>query len=190
MAEAHVRAAPVFPGDGAKERRIAQMLRVDHAGEFGAVHIYRGQLAIFGASEETARTAAIIEDMEAGERAHLETFDQLLLERAVRPTVMAPIWRAAGYALGAATALMGERAAHACTAAVEEVIEEHYARQGEALADLDPALAETVERFRLDEAGHRETALAEGAEQAPGYRLLSAAIKAGCRAAIQISQRI
>ncbi|MGE0829167.1 MAG: demethoxyubiquinone hydroxylase family protein [Hyphomonadaceae bacterium] len=181
---------PVFPADGARARRLARMIRVDHAGEFGAVQIYRGQRAIFGQSPKTARAAALIADMEAGEKAHLETFDALIAERGVRPTLMAPIWRAAGFGLGAATALLGEKAAHACTAAVEEVIEDHYRAQAEALGAEEPAFRETIERFGAEEGEHRQTALAEGAEGAPGYKLLSGAIKFGCRLAIRISERV
>jgi ubiquinone biosynthesis monooxygenase Coq7 len=108
----------------------------------------------------------------------------------VRPTALEPVWRVAGFALGAATALMGEKAAFACTAAVEEAIDEHYAQQIADLGDRDPVLKQTVEDFRADEAQHRQTALDHGAEQAPGYRLLSGAIKAGCRVAIKLSEKI
>jgi ubiquinone biosynthesis monooxygenase Coq7 len=114
----------------------------------------------------------------------------MINERKVRPTALEPVWRIAGFALGAATAAMGEKAAFACTAAVEEVIDEHYAAQIAALEDKDPALKSAVEDFRADEAAHRETAIAQGAEQAPGYKLLSETIKAGCRLAIKLSERI
>jgi ubiquinone biosynthesis monooxygenase Coq7 len=108
----------------------------------------------------------------------------------VRPTALEPVWRVAGFTLGAATALIGEKAAMACTAAVEEVIDQHYAGQIERLGNTDPALKKTVERFRADEIAHRATALAHGAEEAPAYRLLSGAIKAGCRLAIALSTRV
>jgi ubiquinone biosynthesis monooxygenase Coq7 len=183
------RRAP-FPGDGAWPARVAEMLRVDHAGEFGAVQIYKGQRAVFEAVPRLRRAAVLIADMEAGEKQHLETFDQLLLDRNVRPTLMAPLWRAAGFTLGAATALMGEKAAHACTAAVEEVIEQHYAEQAAELGDREPALRKTIEQFRADEIAHKTTALQEGAEQAPGYKALSAVIKFGCKLAIKVSEKI
>ncbi len=184
-----MRRSPDFPGARARARRIAEMIRVDHAGEYGAVQIYRGQQAVFARSPATAHAAALVADMEAGEAEHLATFDRLIAARKVRPTLLAPIWRAAGYTLGAATALMGEKAAHACTAAVEEVIEQHYAEQAADLDD-DPELAKLVTEFAADERGHRETALSEGAEQAPGYQALSAIIKLGCRAAIKISEKV
>ncbi|MCL4714943.1 MAG: demethoxyubiquinone hydroxylase family protein [Hyphomonadaceae bacterium] len=179
-----------MPGEGARERRLGEMIRVDHAGEFGAVQIYRGQRAVFGRSESKAHAARLIAEMEAGEQEHLQTFDRLIAERGVRPTLMAPIWRVAGFGLGAATALMGEKAAHACTEAVEDVIEKHYARQSAALAEVDPELKDIVDRFREDEMGHRDTAIAQGARETPGYAVLSAVIKLGCRAAIRISEKI
>jgi ubiquinone biosynthesis monooxygenase Coq7 len=184
------RPRPPFPADGAWPRRVAEMIRVDHAGEFGAVHIYRGQRAVFARQAATQRTAALIEEMEAGEAAHLETFDRMIQERNVRPTLMAPVWRVAGFALGAATALIGEKAAHACTAAVEEVIEEHYAAQAKELGEEEPELRRTIEKFRVEEIAHKDTALVEGAREAPGYALLSAAIKAGCRLAIRVSEKV
>ena len=106
-----------------------RMIRVDHAGEYGAVRIYEGQLAVLEARTGSRDAAATIRKMAQQEQHHLETFDKLIVERRVRPTALEPIWRIAGFALGAATALMGEKAAMACTAAVEEVIDEHYARR-------------------------------------------------------------
>jgi ubiquinone biosynthesis monooxygenase Coq7 len=143
---------------------------------------------VLGASQSQAAEA--IRHMARQEQRHLKTFDSLINERRVRPTALEPVWRAAGFALGAATALLGEKAAMACTAAVEEVIDEHYAAQVKKLGDNDPALKATVEDFRAEEIAHRDAALAHGAEQAPGYRFLSEAIKAGCRVAIRLSEKI
>jgi ubiquinone biosynthesis monooxygenase Coq7 len=175
-------AAPGSPTD------IEAMIRVDHAGEYGAVRIYEGQLAVLKRRNSTS--VETIQHMADQEQRHLKTFDRLVNERRVRPTALEPVWRVAGFALGAVTAAMGEKAAFACTAAVEEVIDEHYASQVAALKDKDPALKATVEDFRADEAAHREEALKQGAEQAPGYKLLSETIKAGCRIAIKLSERI
>jgi ubiquinone biosynthesis monooxygenase Coq7 len=175
---------------GPRTGRLAEMLRVDHAGEYGAVQIYKGQRAVFGAIPERRETAALIEEMEAGEAHHLATFDRLLAERHVRPTLLAPIWNAAGFTLGAVTALMGEKAAMACTEAVEEVIESHYGDQAEELGETEPDLAAMVREFRDDEIGHKTTAERHGAREAAGYPLLSAAIKAGCRLAIRLSEKI
>lgn len=184
------RTRPIPPGEGGLRQRLHEMIRVDHAGEFGAVQIYRGQLAVLRNRPEAARTAALIEAMEAGEKTHLETFDRLIVKRGVRPTAMAPVWRVLGFGLGAATALMGEKAAHACTAAVEEAIEEHYAAQIAALDGVDPELKKIVEKFRADELEHRDTAVAEGAKNAPGFGVLSGAIKLGCKLAIRVSEKV
>jgi ubiquinone biosynthesis monooxygenase Coq7 len=185
-----MREYPPMPGEDVRERRLAEMLRVDHAGEYGAVQIYRGQRAVFDRIEGKAHAARVIADMEAGEAEHLKTFDRMIAERGVRPTAMAPLWRVMGFGLGAATALMGERAAHACTEAVEEVIEEHYGRQSQALAGVDVELKHVVDRFREDEIAHKDTAVEQGARDAFGYSVLSAVIKAGCRAAIRISEKV
>jgi ubiquinone biosynthesis monooxygenase Coq7 len=162
---------PRAPGSHAD---IESMIRVDHAGEYGAVRIYQGQLAVLKRRGDSAQAVETIEHMAEQEQRHLKAFDRLVNERKVRPTALEPVWRVAGFALGAATAALGEKAAYACTAAVEEVIDEHYASQIVALEDgRDPPLKAAVEDFRADEATHRDTALAQGAEQAPGYKLLS-----------------
>ncbi|MEP1229234.1 MAG: demethoxyubiquinone hydroxylase family protein [Litorimonas sp.] len=170
--------------------RIAEMLRVDHAGEYGAVAIYRGQQAIFGRSPKTKAIAAQLAQMEAEEQKHLDAFDALLVERNVRPTAMTPIWNIAGYGLGVVTALIGEKAAHACTEAVETVIEQHYGAQVEEIKDEDPELAATFAQFREDELHHRDIAIKGGAKEAPAYGFLSRAIKTGCHAAIKITEKI
>ena len=175
-----------LPGDPAPAEMIARMIRVDHAGEYGARRIYDGQLAVLGRSP----AAPAIREMAEAEQAHLDAFDALLVERRVRPTALAPVWHVAGFALGAASALLGERAAMACTVAVEEVIEAHYEGQAGRLGDDEAALRRTLEEFGADEARHRATGLAHGAEQAPGYEALSAAVKRGTRLAIWLSERI
>jgi ubiquinone biosynthesis monooxygenase Coq7 len=179
---------PAQPGI-ARRDDVEAMIRVDHAGEYGAVRIYEGQLAVLDARGGSTKAAAIIRKMAEQEQHHLKTFDALVNARRVRPTALEPVWRVAGFALGAATALMGEKAAMACTAAVEDVIDEHYAQQVERL-DHDPELQATVQEFRAEEIEHKNEALAQGAEQAAGYTLLSETIKAGCRLAILLSERI
>jgi ubiquinone biosynthesis monooxygenase Coq7 len=181
---------PPRPGQGAAAGRLAEILRVDHAGELGAVAIYRGQRTVLSQAPGHERIAGQLEEMEAHEAAHLARFEALLNARRVRPTALAPIWRVAGFALGVGTALMGDKAAHACTEAVESVIEEHYAAQIADLAHHEPELAAELSVFRDEEAAHRETALAEGARQAFGYPVLSALIRTGCRAAIRLSERL
>jgi ubiquinone biosynthesis monooxygenase Coq7 len=175
-----------LPGDPSREEKIARILRVDHAGEYGAVRIYEGQLAVLG----NTPSAPVIRRMAEQERRHLETFNRLLPARRVRPTALAPLWHAAGFALGAATALLGERAAMACTVAVEEVIDEHYAAQAASLGDDEAPLKQTIEQFRQEELEHRDEGLAHGAVQAPGYEALTAAVKTASRLAIWLSTRV
>lgn len=184
------RPVPPRPGEGALRSRIAEILRVDHAGELAAVQIYRGQQAVFGSAPDKAGLAARFEAMGREEGEHLKAFEALLLERNVRPSLLTPLWRSAGFALGAATALMGEKAAHACTEAVESVIEQHYAGQAEELQAIEPELAERLERYRQDELGHHDKAVESGAREAPGHELLSKVIRAGCQAAIKAAERV
>jgi ubiquinone biosynthesis monooxygenase Coq7 len=165
----------------------AAMLRVNQAGEFGAIRIYAGQLAVMGDRTPISGEIATMAQQEA---VHREQFDALLAERGVRPTVLQPLWSAAGFALGAATALIGPEAAMACTAAIETEIDRHYTEQLEELGDEDPELSAMIRTFRDDEREHRDTALAAGAERAPAYPLLSGAIRMGCRFAIAVSKRI
>jgi 3-demethoxyubiquinol 3-hydroxylase len=166
--------------------KIKRFIRVDHAGEYGAERIYSGQLAVLGRGPH-AETLHHMRDQEVH---HLETFSRLIVARRVRPTVMLPFWHVAGFVLGAVTAAMGVKAAMACTVAVEETIDEHYAAQ-QATLDADEApLNETIERFRLEELEHRDIGIENGALQAPAYRLLTAVIKVGCKAAIKISERV
>jgi ubiquinone biosynthesis monooxygenase Coq7 len=175
-----------LPGDPSAKALVERMIRVDHAGEYGAARIYAGQLSVLG----RARAGSVIRRMAEQEQRHLAAFDRLVVEHRVRPTALSPLWHVAGFALGAATALLGERAAMACTVAVEEVIDEHYQAQLDTLGQAEPELAEKIAEFRADELDHRDTALAHEAEAAPAYGLLSAAIKAGSRLAIWLSTRV
>lgn len=169
-----------------------QMMRVDHAGEHGAVRIYEGQRAVFKSLPHKQHMVDLVTHMAEQEQSHLDGFNDLLVTRGIRPTLVSPVWHAAGFALGAATALMGEKAAMACTATVEEVIDAHYAEQLEALeGDTDnQPVADMIARFRADEAEHRDTALAHGAADTPGYRLMRRFIQAGCKVAIAVSERV
>ena len=171
----------------------SSMIRVDQAGEYGATRIYAGQLAVMGDRAPHSGEIRAMAEQEAG---HQREFDALMAQRGVRPTALQPVSSVAGYALGAATALIGPEAAMACTAAVEEEIDRHYTRQLDRLEqakgtpDDDPELAEMIERFRTDERAHRDAAYAAGAERAPGFPLLTASIRLGCRMAIRLSERI
>jgi ubiquinone biosynthesis monooxygenase Coq7 len=134
--------------------------------------------------------AKLISRMAAQEQRHLARFDRLMSERRVRPTALQPLWNVAGFALGVATALMSEKAALACTDAVETVIDRHYGQQLDELGDQDPELSADIAEFRADEVEHRESAREAGAANAVGYPVLTAAIRAGCRLAIELSKRI
>jgi len=175
-----------LPGDPRPEESTARMIRVDHAGEYGAARIYAGQLAVLGRSEQ----APVLRHMREQEKQHLERFEEFLVRRRVRPTALLPFWHVAGFALGAATAALGRRAAMACTVAVEEAIDRHYANQADELDDTEAELRTTIETFRAEELEHRDIGLAHGAEETPGYRLLKAAIMTGCRVAIAVSERV
>ena len=173
------------PGD--RRPDAASMLRVDQAGEYGATRIYAGQLAVL---RRNCPEAKLVARMAAQERRHLDRFNKLMADRRVRPTALQPLWNVAGFALGAATALMSEEAALACTDAVETEIDKHYRSQLAELGDDDPELSKDIEEFRADELEHRDSARSAGATNALGYPLLTAAIRAGCRMAIQLSKRI
>ncbi|BDG74588.1 demethoxyubiquinone hydroxylase family protein [Roseomonas fluvialis] len=175
-----------LPGDPTPRDYVERAIRVDHAGEYGAKRIYQGQLAVLGRT----KYGPMIKHMQAQEQVHLDTFSRLIATRRVRPTALLPIWHVAGFALGAATALLGHRGAMACTVAVEEAIDEHYRAQEEALGEDEAELKAHIEKFRAEELEHRDIGLENEAEQAPAYRLLSAAIKAGCKVAIRISERV
>lgn len=173
---------------GQSQPDIASMIRVNQAGEYGAAQIYKGQLAVMG---DDAPDSSAIHHMAEQEARHLEAFDRMIVERNVRPTLLQPFWKAAGYALGAGTAIMGPRAAMACTAAVETEIDKHYSEQLDELdTNSEPDLTRMIAEFREEELEHKETAIASGAEDTPGYPVLSAAIRLGCKVAIGLSKRI
>ncbi|MBL6079777.1 demethoxyubiquinone hydroxylase family protein [Belnapia sp. T18] len=167
-------------------RMVEETIRVDHAGEYGAKRIYQGQLAVLRGT----KWEGLIRHMQEQEQVHLDTFSRLIGERRVRPTALLPVWHVAGFALGAATAMLGHRAAMACTVAVEEAIDEHYQAQEAALGEDEGPLRAHIVQFRAEELEHRDIGLEHEAEQAPAYRLLSAAIKAGCKVAIKVSEKI
>ncbi len=168
-------------------QQLKSMIRVNQAGEFGAKRIYAGQLAIMGDRHPAARS---ISHMAEQEQRHLDAFDRIMAERGVRPTVFHPLWSVAGYALGAATAVLGPEAAMACTVAVETEIDLHYSEQLEELGDSEPELSALIAEFRAEELEHKATALDQGAERAFAYPVMSAVIRAGCRVAIAVSKRI
>ncbi len=166
---------------------LEEIIRVDHAGEYGATRIYDGQIAIFGKNSKIGKT---IQHMADQEQEHIDKFNELILEHRVRPTAFLPIWNIAGYALGASTALLGEKAAMACTVAVEKVIGEHYQEQLDLLEDDHKELKKTISKFRDDELEHHDIGIEHDAENAPGYKIMSKVIEFGCKAAITISKKI
>ncbi len=166
---------------------LEEIIRVDHAGEYGATKIYDGQIAIFGKNSKLGKT---IQHMADQEQEHIDKFNELILEHRVRPTALLPLWNVAGYALGASTALMGEKAAMACTVAVEKVIGEHYQEQLELLGDDHKDLKKTISKFRDDELEHHDIGIEHDAENAPGYKIMSKVIELGCKTAIAISKKI
>jgi len=172
-------------GDLSPEQEVERMIRVDQAGEYGAVRIYSGQLAVLGRSDKKELLHHMLEQ----EEVHLDTFNKIAAQRRVRPTFFTPMWHAAGFALGAGTALLGEKAAMACTVAVEETIDKHYADQIEKLGEREPELRETFQKFREEELEHRDIGYEHGAEEAPAYGLLTKAIKKGSKVAIWLSER-
>ena len=166
---------------------LEQIIRVDHAGEYGATRIYDGQIAIFGKNSKIGKT---IQHMADQEQEHIDKFNELILEHRVRPTALLPIWNIAGFALGASTALLGEKAAMACTVAVEKVIGEHYQEQLDLLEDDHKELKKTISKFRDDELEHHDIGIEHDAESAPGYKVMSKVIEFGCKTAIAISKKI
>ncbi len=179
-------APKILPGDYTKGEEIARMLRVNHAGEYGAKRIYAGQLAILGKSA----AAPVLREMAAQEQQHLDVFSEMLVARRARPTALMPLWHVMGYALGAATAMLGEKAAMACTVAVESVIDEHYAAQEARLGEEERELKATIQKFRADEKEHHDTALNYGAEATPLYHILRNAVVYQTKLAIWLSTRL
>jgi len=169
-----------------KKNHIDSILRVDHAGETAAAKIYDGQLAVL----KNTPVGPTIQHMKDQEQEHLDTFNKLLFENDTRPTALLPLWNVMGFGLGVASAMMGEKAAMACTIAVEEVIGEHYAKQAETLNDDDKELKSTLMKFRDDELDHLETGVEHDGENAPGYEIMKAIVQLGCRTAIKISEKI
>ncbi|XP_071770032.1 NADPH-dependent 3-demethoxyubiquinone 3-hydroxylase, mitochondrial [Centroberyx gerrardi] len=178
------------PRDDEEKAMLDRMLRVDHAGEYGANRIYAGQMAVLGRSQ----TGPLIQEMWDQEKKHLEKFNEILAENRVRPTLLLPLWNITGFLLGASTALLGKEGAMACTVAVEESISEHYNSQIRALMEKDPdrytELLKVIKEFRDDELEHHDTGLEHDAETVPGYWLLKNAIQLGCKAAIYVSERV
>ena len=174
-------------GSKVPKKLIDEIIRVDHAGEYGATKIYAGQLIVFGKNSKIGKT---IKHMANQEQKHIDTFNKLIIEKRVRPTALMPVWNLTGYLLGITTALMGKKAAMACTVAVEDVIGKHYEKQAKQLGNKDPKLKKIILDFRDDELEHHDIGIEHEAEKTPGYNILSKVIKIGCKTAIEISKKI
>ena len=166
---------------------LEEIIRVDHADEYGATCIYEGQIAVFGKNTKIGKT---IQHMADQEQEHIEKFQELIVSERVRPTALLPLWNITGYTLGVGTAIMGEKAAMACTVAVEKVIGEHYEEQIELLEEDQKKLKFTIKKFAADELEHHDIGIAHDAESTPGYRILTKVIEIGCKTAIAISKKI
>tara|TARA_Y100000590_G_C15678298_1_gene998831 strand:- start:4 stop:543 length:540 start_codon:yes stop_codon:yes gene_type:complete len=169
------------------KKLLHEIIRVDHAGEYGATKIYDGQIAVFGKETKIGKT---IKHMADQEQEHIDTFNKLIIKNRVRPTALLPIWNLAGFCLGVSTALMGKKAAMACTVAVEKVIGDHYGDQLKLLKEDQKKLKSTIKKFQKDELEHHDIGIAHDAEEAPAYKLLSSAISIGCKTAIVLSKKI
>lgn len=178
----------ILPGDLSPSKTIDRMIRVNHAGEYGAARIYEGQLSVL----KNSSSAPLLEHMRAQEQSHLDTFDNLIRARRVRPTLLSPLWHVAGYALGVLSARLGEKSAMACTVAVEEVIDEHYAQQSQELDNFphEKELQKIIHQFREDEQHHRELGIEHGAADAPAFKVMKTMIKMASKTAIWLSTRI
>ena len=166
---------------------LEEIIRVDHAGEYGATRIYDGQIAVFG---NNSKIGKIIQHMADQEQEHIETFEKLIIKHQVRPTVLLPVWNVAGFVLGASTALMGKKAAMACTVAVEKVIGDHYNKQAKQLGNDQAKLKAIIKKFEKDELEHHDIGIKNDAESTPGYSFLTQVISTGCKIAIEISKKI
>jgi len=166
---------------------LDEIIRVDHAGEYGATRIYAGQIAVFGKNSKIGKT---IQHMADQEQEHIDKFNELIIKHRVRPTAFLPVWNVAGFTLGAVTARMGEKAAMACTVAVEKVIGEHYRDQQKLLEEDHKDLKKTLAKFEEDELEHHDIGIAHDAEKTPGYSILSKFIEIGCKTAIAVSKKI
>lgn len=167
-------------------KRLAEILRVNQAGEYGAKRIYQGQLAVL----QNDSVAPTIQHMAEQEEVHLQTFNRLIVENNVRPTLLQPLWHVGGFLMGAVSALLGPKAAHACTIAVEDVIEDHYQRQLNELAGSNPDLETIIAQFQAEEMEHKAIAEEEGGREAVGYPLLYSIIKSITKSAIWVSTRV
>ena len=172
------------------QKILEEIIRVDHAGERGAIKIYEGQLLALKTIKQDQDLRDKIEEMKENEKEHLEYFEKEIQKRKIKPTYLLPLWDVMGVALGFGTALLGKKAAMLCTASVEEIIENHYAEQLKKIGNDEKKLKEKIEKFKAEEVEHKNTAYEEGATNKGLYSIMDKVIRAGSRIAITISEKI
>jgi ubiquinone biosynthesis monooxygenase Coq7 len=172
------------------KKSLEEIIRVDHAGERGAIKIYEGQLLALKTFKNNEKLRKRIEEMKIHEEEHYNFFDQEIQKRNISPTKLLPLWDLMGVTLGFGTAMLGEKAAMLCTASVEEVIDDHYKNQTYKLEEDEKKLKEKIEKFRGDEIEHKNIAYNEGATKKGLYGVLDKIIKTSSRIAITISEKI
>ena len=172
------------------QKTLEEIIRVDHAGERGALKIYEGQLLALKTIKQDNALKDKIEKMKEHEREHLEYFEKEIQKRKIKPTYLLPLWDLMGVTLGFGTALLGKKAALLCTASVEEVIEDHYQNQLKKLGNDEMELKAKIEKFKDDEVGHKNIAYESGATNKGLYSIMDKVIRTGSRIAITISEKI
>ena len=172
------------------KKTLEEIIRVDHAGERGAIKIYEGQLLALKTIKQDNDLKDKIEEMKEQERKHLEYFEKEIQKRKIKPTYLLPLWDLMGVSLGFGTALLGENSAMLCTASIEEVIEEHYKDQLKKLGNDEKDLKTKIEKFKEEEIHHKNTAYESGATNKGIYSIMDKLIKTGSRIAITISEKI
>ena len=169
---------------------LEEIIRVDHAGERGAIKIYEGQLLALKTIKQDEKLKDIIEEMKDHEKEHLEYFEKEIQKRNMKPTYLLPLWDLMGISLGFGTALLGKKAAMLCTASVEEVIENHYENQLRKIGEDEKDLKTKIKKFKGDEINHKNTAYESGATKNGLYSIMDKIIKTGSKIAITISEKI
>ena len=174
-----------------KRKRLDEIIRVDHAGEHGAIAIYKGQLSVLNLIGDK-KTSAIVSEMAQGEKAHAKEFDRLIEERKIRPTALMPIWNIAGYTLGVVSVLGGKDSVMACTEAVEDVIDKHYSSQINELetSGKEREILKTIRKFHAEEVEHEKIAKNEISENTPALKAFKKVVELGCKTAINLSEKI
>ena len=172
------------------KKKIEEFIRVDHAGERGAIKIYEGQLLALNTFIKNEQLKKTIEEMKEHEKEHFEYFENEIKKRDIKPTKLLPLWDLFGVGLGFGTTILGKKAAMLCTASVEEVIQEHYADQIKQLEVDEKILKNKITKFRDDELNHKDIAYEEGATKKGPYSILDKVIKTSSKIAIRISEKI